>query len=697
MTDDRSDAVEEFKADTETKPESEFTIEFLTKAKPKQWGEVDPFAGVAASQDVGEYDDDDDYEDIQIGEPQLSVESGASESNRRLETQEAEARADVNILNPAPAEGPVHTQDFSLEHLQAAIALESPVEGVSEAEKVEEPAEAFYSGSQEIEESEPSSAVYNLDADEPTDFESPIATDSFSLDALHSVNEGSLAPVDEEVEELFSSEPAALADESELAEEFADVSTAVANKELTHQLLSALQTKPEEFSDSSTAVASSELTRELLSSMEGQEPSVNFSAKPKGALPDLQADGATPLELTPSGEFFEPNPSLAQELLGQLEVIKEEKSQVSRLESIGGNAGESVPSEESTLPPKLELDFQRPPEQALDLEQSPSLELQQSPILDLEQAPEVASAFGQEQKGKPGTVRVVDLGLQSIADIGRAGGAAPISISASGEISGDEDLGIEYEVLEPVEDALQGGELLEYTGDDIPEEPTGERVLGLEQTEALHSDDFAAEEFGESKTGLEDEFVGEKTGVGDGVFEEIPTGGGQPGAGFGPAVVERINQLQTTRADMKSLVSKMVTAMQSAATSTGEELLEQRVSFLLDHAKSLLEKKEAAGAISAVLLAEAVAEAKPSLLDGHQQFIRRVVYAYIGTSDSVVDLVIPLNELSNHNIAAIEAFILSRVDGMMNMEELISVSGLSSSQAFLIFCRLHLRKLISFR
>jgi hypothetical protein len=71
-----------------------------------------------------------------------------------------------------------------------------------------------------------------------------------------------------------------------------------------------------------------------------------------------------------------------------------------------------------------------------------------------------------------------------------------------------------------------------------------------------------------------------------------------------------------------------------------------------------------------------------------------IFQAFLGDLDRQPELARPLHELANAPISPRAAFLLSRIDGTVTIDEILDVSGMPRLEAYRHLCQLFLRGIL---
>lgn len=123
----------------------------------------------------------------------------------------------------------------------------------------------------------------------------------------------------------------------------------------------------------------------------------------------------------------------------------------------------------------------------------------------------------------------------------------------------------------------------------------------------------------------------------------------------------------------------------------------RRVAALLERAVVWLREGDTEKAVSAVDLAmseDPNSALGQKLITRHRDTILSVFQGYIGDLERMPQLARPLHELQDAPISPRAAFLLSRIDGTLTIDELLDVSGMPRIEAYRHLCQLYLRGIL---
>ncbi len=133
------------------------------------------------------------------------------------------------------------------------------------------------------------------------------------------------------------------------------------------------------------------------------------------------------------------------------------------------------------------------------------------------------------------------------------------------------------------------------------------------------------------------------------------------------------------------------------ASETREERTRRRITALLDRAAAWGRDADFDRAVTAVDLAlsedpnSALAQ---KLIHRNREAIMNAFQAFLGDLQRTPTLARPLHELGSAPISPRAAFLLSRVDGTLSLDEILDVSGMPRMEAYRYLCQLFLRGIL---
>jgi hypothetical protein len=133
------------------------------------------------------------------------------------------------------------------------------------------------------------------------------------------------------------------------------------------------------------------------------------------------------------------------------------------------------------------------------------------------------------------------------------------------------------------------------------------------------------------------------------------------------------------------------------AGETKEDRTRRRISRLFEHAIEWSKAADLERAVTAIDLAlsedpnSALAQ---KLIHRNRDTMMTVFQAFLGDLQRQPMLARPLHELATAPISPRAAFLLSRVDGLLSLDEILDVSGMPRLEAYRYLCQLFLRGIL---
>ena len=133
------------------------------------------------------------------------------------------------------------------------------------------------------------------------------------------------------------------------------------------------------------------------------------------------------------------------------------------------------------------------------------------------------------------------------------------------------------------------------------------------------------------------------------------------------------------------------------AQEAKEDKTRRRITGLLAYAQEASERSELDKAVAAVDLAlsedpnSALAQ---KLIHRHRDAIMTVFQGFLGDLERQPVLARPLHELGTAPISPRAAFLLSRIDGNVTLDEILDISGMPRLEAYRLLCQLFLRGIL---
>jgi hypothetical protein len=185
--------------------------------------------------------------------------------------------------------------------------------------------------------------------------------------------------------------------------------------------------------------------------------------------------------------------------------------------------------------------------------------------------------------------------------------------------------------------------------------------------------------------------------------------GSESDTGVGDASERETTQLYQRRRLSQGAVSMELIAAELEADlddavsidpSAGEQAVKARVGWLIDRARSENRAGHFPVAVVAIDLAleqhpdSAVAQ---KLIHSNREFLYEVYRGFLGDMHAVPHLAMPLEKIPMHELDHRAAFLLSRIDGALTLEDVLDVSGMGRLEAFRHLSRLLLRGILELR
>ncbi|MBA3542321.1 MAG: hypothetical protein H0T79_22085, partial [Deltaproteobacteria bacterium] len=133
------------------------------------------------------------------------------------------------------------------------------------------------------------------------------------------------------------------------------------------------------------------------------------------------------------------------------------------------------------------------------------------------------------------------------------------------------------------------------------------------------------------------------------------------------------------------------------STEPKDDRTRRRIQALLERAGSWNRTGECDKAVTAVDLAlseDPASTLAQKLIHRNRDTITTVFQGFLGDLQRQPMLSRPLHELSNTAISPRAAFLLSRIDGVLSLDEILDVSGMPRLEAYRYLCQLFLRGIL---
>jgi hypothetical protein len=147
------------------------------------------------------------------------------------------------------------------------------------------------------------------------------------------------------------------------------------------------------------------------------------------------------------------------------------------------------------------------------------------------------------------------------------------------------------------------------------------------------------------------------------------------------------------------LLAELATAMHGASTRADEQLRD-RVGWLIDRARR--ENREGRFPTAVVAVDLALDENPESavvqkLIHSNRELFFEIYANYLGDLRAVPGLALPMSDIPVNELDHRAAFLLSRVDGVLSLEDVLDVAGMARLEAFRHLSRLMLRGILEIR
>jgi hypothetical protein len=132
------------------------------------------------------------------------------------------------------------------------------------------------------------------------------------------------------------------------------------------------------------------------------------------------------------------------------------------------------------------------------------------------------------------------------------------------------------------------------------------------------------------------------------------------------------------------------------ADEAKEDRTRRRITTLLERATlwSTMDLDRAVAAVDLALSEDPNSALAQKLIHRNRDAIMGVFQAFLGNLDRQPELARPLHELGTAPISPRAAFLLSRVDGTLTLDEILDVSGMPRLEAYRYLCQLFLRGIL---
>jgi hypothetical protein len=133
------------------------------------------------------------------------------------------------------------------------------------------------------------------------------------------------------------------------------------------------------------------------------------------------------------------------------------------------------------------------------------------------------------------------------------------------------------------------------------------------------------------------------------------------------------------------------------AGETKEDRTRRRITELVDRAQAwngLSELDKAITALELALSEDPNSALAQKLIHRNRDTIMAIFQSFLGDLDRQPALARPLHELASSPISPRAAFLLSRIDGVLTLDEILDVSGMPRIEAYRHLCQLFLRGIL---
>ncbi|HEU5059281.1 MAG TPA: hypothetical protein VFU21_22265 [Kofleriaceae bacterium] len=191
-------------------------------------------------------------------------------------------------------------------------------------------------------------------------------------------------------------------------------------------------------------------------------------------------------------------------------------------------------------------------------------------------------------------------------------------------------------------------------------------------------------------------------------LERRPGSEGDTGAGDSSErettqLYRRDRRLSKGAASMELIAAELEADLDEAVSmdpSLGEDAVKARVGWLINRARTENHAGHFPIAVVAIDLAleqypdSAVAQ---KLIYSNREILYEVYRSFLGDMHAVPSLAMPMDKIPMHELDHRAAFLLSRIDGALTLEDVLDVSGMARLEAFRHLCRLLLRGILEIR
>ena len=158
-----------------------------------------------------------------------------------------------------------------------------------------------------------------------------------------------------------------------------------------------------------------------------------------------------------------------------------------------------------------------------------------------------------------------------------------------------------------------------------------------------------------------------------------------------------------TAVSIELLAADLESALEDAladSSAEGEDLTRARVGWLIERARRAHDEHHHAVAVLAIDLAldeDPASAVAQKLIHSHHELFHRIYNSYLGDLREVPSLALAMESIPVDELDHRAAFLLSRVDGVLTIDDVLDVSGMPRLEAFRHLCRLLLRGILLLR
>jgi hypothetical protein len=131
-----------------------------------------------------------------------------------------------------------------------------------------------------------------------------------------------------------------------------------------------------------------------------------------------------------------------------------------------------------------------------------------------------------------------------------------------------------------------------------------------------------------------------------------------------------------------------------------DERIRGRINFFFERAQKEFSNGNsplAAGILELALDENPDSVVAQKAIQANRDLILEIYRGYLGNLKAVVRIALPMQQLSKHDLDPRAAFLLSRIDGTMSVEDILDISGMPNLEAFQLLSRLRMQGIIDLR